>query len=335
MRPSRMLRIIALCLLVVLLCSSCTMLGIRSRRTDPMMINGTKVTCTQLDSGDYYSGSIRSLVNYLGMQADFPWYTIPADVLAAGGHLYASIATEQIVDSMNYFAWDYRPNDTDVPRMQIILERYGFTSENRITPKWLEENIQQAIDLADDNQKDAMGFATFSRDTANCRDTSRFVPAFGGKEAYLIYPYDTLLFTVGGSRLEAISWAGTNGQYEHRSLHHALRAFGLTADLDARNVTAGDYTAMPGEYTAALTDAINRMAWDAQYADAAVTAELRAFLLDSGLNADTPLTGEWLCAHMDQTVALYEALPLFFRRWCAGIPLFCTDEVLLPYCFPD
>ena len=145
MRSFRMLRIIALCLLVVLLCSSCTMLGIRSRRTDPMMINGTKVTCTQLDSGDYYSGSIRSLVNYLGMQADFPWYTIPADVLAAGGHLYASIATEQIVDSMNYFAWDYRPNDTDVPRMQIILERYGFTSENRITPKWLEENIHKPL----------------------------------------------------------------------------------------------------------------------------------------------------------------------------------------------
>lgn len=334
MKTTRTFLMVVLCLLLVLLLNSCSLLGIKVRKSDPMMINGTKVVCYQLDSGDYYSGSIRSLVNYLGMQADFAWYTIPAETLPLGGTLYATVATDRIVDSMNYFAWDYRPNDTDVPRMQIILERYGFTKDNRITSQWLEENIQQAIQLADDIQKDAMGFATYCRDTANCQDTSRFVPAFDGGDAYLIYPSTTLGFTVNGSPMEAISWSGTNSCFEHRTLHHALRAFDLTGDLDARHLSAGDYSVTTGANTAALVDAVNRLAWDESYAEGQGIAQLRDFLLSCGLDAALPLTGEWLCTHIDQAVALYEALPLFFQRWCAGVPMHCTNEALLSYSFP-
>ncbi|MBE5793281.1 MAG: hypothetical protein E7323_01200 [Clostridiales bacterium] len=335
MKTTRTIRMIALCLSLILLLSSCSLLGIKTRKSDPMLINGVKVKCYQLDSGDYYSGSIRSLVNYLGMQADFAWYTIPVETLPQGGHLYATLVTDRIVDSMNYFAWDYRPNDTDVPRMQMILERYGFTKDHRVTSQWLEENIQQAIQLADDIQKEAMGFATYSRDTANCQDTSRFVPAFEGKEAHLFYPCSTIQFKVNDTIMEAISWSGTNGLYESRTLHHVLRAFDLTGDLDARNLSEGSFTASPGANTAALVDTINHLAWDKPYVAMEAFNPLRAFLLDSGLDAETPIHAEWLCAHMDQAIALYETLPLFFQRWCASVPLHCTDETILSYCPPS
>lgn len=316
-------------LLICLLMLTPLMTGCQNRRkTVPMSVNGAKVTVWDLEDGRYLSPDCRTLVNTFGLLPDFDWDSLTQKRVSEGGSMRATHTTDTILDCMNYYAWDYHPTEVDVMDLASFLKQYGFTSENRITSQWLESHVDQALQLYNDLQFRGGSFLSYCQRTARCEDTASYVPAFNNGEACLIYPRETLAFSIGNDSFEAIRWANTNGAYENRSVYHTLRCFCLETELNARDVQPGSFTVQTGSDTAVAVNAVNLLAWDERYQQAKGVGLLRTLLESFGFSKDQPLTGEWLCQHFANAVSIYEALPDFYRRWCGGEPLFMTPEVM-------